>query len=98
MLWHAQSGEQVHCLRGHTSGVVSLAFSPNGRRLASASYFDQTVKLWDFPSGQDVLTLPAGHALSVAFTADGQRLVAGSGDEYLKVWAADDPQPRPESE
>jgi WD40 repeat protein len=98
ILWDAQSGEPVHRLRGHGGDVVNLAFSPNGKRLVSVCYNDRSLKLWDIPSGQDLLSLQTdGPARSAVFSPDGQRLVAG-GDEFLRVWVAEGPQPRPESE
>ena len=56
-----------------------MAFSPDGKRLASASG-DQTVKVWDATSGQEMLTLK-GHTdavMSVAFSPDGKRLASAS--------------------
>ena len=62
---------------------------PDGKRLASASV-DQTVKVWDATSGQEMLTLKGhtGAVMSVAFSPDGKRLASASGDQTVKVWDA----------
>jgi WD40 repeat protein/tetratricopeptide (TPR) repeat protein len=95
-IWDAQSGQQVLALRGHAEGVTSVAFSPDGTRLASGAGdpTDRTrpgeVKVWDTSSGQELLTL-RGHAArvsSVAFSPDGTRLASGSADKTVKVWDA----------
>lgn len=76
-------------LKGHTSYVTSVAFSPDGKRLASPSH-DRTMKVWDATSGQETLTL-TGHTFdvtSVAFSPDGKRLASASADGTVKVWDA----------
>jgi WD40 repeat protein/serine/threonine protein kinase len=81
--------ERILTLRGHTSRVVAVAFSPDGLRIASAS-FDRTVKLWELETGQEVCTL-RGHTagvLSVMFSSDGASLVTSSMDCTAKVWSA----------
>jgi WD40 repeat protein/tRNA A-37 threonylcarbamoyl transferase component Bud32 len=85
----ATSRRVVFTLMGHTGMVVSIAFSPNGRRIATASD-DRTVKLWDSMTGLELLTL-RGHTagvLCVAFSPDGHRLVSGSIDHTARVWDA----------
>jgi WD40 repeat protein len=76
-------------LRGHTGWIPCLAFSPDGKRIATASQ-DQTIKIWDAEDGREVLTL-RGHAHvvnCVAFSPDGHRLASGSIDTTARVWDA----------
>jgi WD40 repeat protein len=74
-------------LQGHTSRVLSVAFSPDGSRLATGSV-DGTAKIWDVESGSPLHTL-YGHTSSVssvAFSPDGKRLATGSDDWTAKIW------------
>ena len=77
----------IRTLQGHTSGVLAVALSFDGRRAVSGSS-DKTLRLWDLESGQTLRTLQ-GHTsgvLSVALSSDGRRAVSGSSDETLRVW------------
>jgi WD40 repeat protein len=81
--------ETQQTFRGHAGEVTSVSFSPDGKRLASASR-DKTVKVWERQTGQEVLTLQ-GHTqpvLSVCFSRDGKRIASASYDGTVKVWDA----------
>ena len=77
-------------LRGHTRSVLCVAFSPDGTRLATASE-DQTIKLWDSATGEEVLTLRghAGVVSSVAFSPDGRQLASAGTDGTVQVREAE---------
>ena len=72
---------------GHTSRVLSVAFSPDGKVLASGSA-DNSVRLWDVASHREIGSPLTGHTdavNSVAFSADGKTL-ASSGDKSIRLW------------
>jgi WD40 repeat protein len=80
------NGQEKATLKGHTSGVNAVAFSSDGRTLASAGI--QIVKLWDVASGQEKATLK-GHTAginSVAFSSDGRTLASAGVDEIVRLW------------
>jgi WD40 repeat protein len=78
---------ELSAFEGHAAGVGSIAFSPDGKRLAGGCG-DKTVRLWDLPTGQEVLSLkgPASRVNSVSFSPDGQRLASGTDLREGAVW------------
>ena len=74
-------------LKGHSDCVHSVAFSPDGKSLASGSD-DATIKLWDTAGRKELLTFKgySRMVLSVAFSPDGRRLASGSEDHTIKLW------------
>jgi WD40 repeat protein/tRNA A-37 threonylcarbamoyl transferase component Bud32 len=86
-LWDVTTGRHTATLQGHTDSVTSVAFSPDGGRLASASQ-DRTVKVWDPAGGKELLTLVGHEAIveAVAFSPDRERLASGDGSGIVKLW------------
>jgi uncharacterized protein YjiK len=85
----AQARPELVLQTGHTGSVFSVSFSPDGKRLATASG-DRTAALWDAASGQKLRTLK-GHTSdveSVSFSPDGKRLATGSNDNTAAMWDA----------
>src|SRR2546429_3629670 len=92
---HAQKAELV-VQTGHSAGISSVAFSPDGKILASGA-FDGIIKLWDVQSGKELRTLlgrsglfgaewfsPSHYLLS--FSQDGKTLASISGGGTIKIW------------
>jgi WD40 repeat protein len=74
-------------LRGHADEVSRLAFSPDGRRLVSASR-DRTIKIWDAATGRELHSLDnhTSWVTGVAFHPDGQHLVSAGLDRTVRTW------------
>jgi WD40 repeat protein/uncharacterized caspase-like protein len=88
-LWDVTSGQEIGALQGHGKGVTSVAFSRDGRLLASGGT-DNTIRIWDLATKQELRTL-AGHSAnieSIDFSPDGRLLASASDDGGTFLWDA----------
>ncbi|HNU39287.1 MAG TPA: WD40 repeat domain-containing protein [Methanothrix sp.] len=70
----------------HNSSVNAVAFSPDGRKVATASY-DNTARLWDVETGKQIQRLEHdGSVYGVAFSPDGKKLATASSDSSARLW------------
>jgi len=91
-LWDVRNGRELRESRGHTSMVWGVAFSPNGRTLASGSEHgkDGAIKLWETLSGNELLTLKGicrEHG-TLAFSPNGRFLASEDFEGNIKLWDA----------
>jgi WD40 repeat protein/serine/threonine protein kinase len=90
-VWEAETAKELKSisLLAQASVVAAVAYNPDGKHLAIASY-DGTVKVWEVEAGKAQLTLQghSGGTSSVAYNADGTRLASAGYDRTVKVWDA----------
>src|SRR5262245_16506058 len=80
-------------IEAHRNEIWSLAFSPDGKQVASASK-DRTIKVWDAGTGSALHTLQ-GHGsdvLRIAWSPDGKQIASAGADGSVRLWDADSGQ------
>lgn len=83
-----ESLEARRTLTGHTGDISALAFSPDGKLLASGAQDENEIILWDLSTGQELRRLRghSGWIRSLAFSPDGRILASGSTDTTIILW------------
>jgi WD40 repeat protein len=86
-IWEVVAQRKVHELRGHFQWVYCVAFSPDGKWLATGGW-DRTIKLRDAATGEERLTIFAheGFVLDLAFSPDSRYLASSSEDRSVRLW------------
>ncbi|MYA69013.1 S8 family serine peptidase, partial [Candidatus Poribacteria bacterium] len=89
-LYDAETYQAVGLLRGHTHGVSTLAFSPDGKTIATGNSlvdtWANTVRLWDVDTRTEKNTLTTGLVKSIAFSRDGKTIATTDGRDEVRLW------------
>src|SRR5262249_16871837 len=93
LIWDPRTGNELCRLKGHSSLVVSVAFSPDSKRIATAG---EEVKLWDVATGKELLSLKwdfrgfSHRSSEVFFSRDGTRLFLSENSlaRGVQIWDA----------
>ena len=88
-VWHVRPARELARIRGHTKGIFHVAFSADGRMLGAAS-LDDTVRLWDIATGEELLVLEGhGHSyaeMEIAIGPNGDTVATGSRGGAIRLW------------
>jgi small GTP-binding protein len=87
VIWNAATLEQKRRMIGHQAGIISLAWSPDGKLIASGSY-DNTIRLWNVENEKSSIVLESHSekVISVSFSTDDYFLASKSEDNTVRIW------------
>src|SRR5258708_7675667 len=82
-------GTMLYTYNGHINAISDLAWSPDGARIASASY-DKTLQVWDAATGKRIVTYRkhSNWVTAVAWSPDGTSIASASVDKTVQIWNA----------
>ncbi len=87
-MWDMATGELVRIFFGHTDKVASIAYHPDGTRIVSGGGGDQTIRVWDAETAEQLLLLGehGGWVKCVKFAPDGRLLLSSGDDNIVRLW------------
>ena len=102
-VWDLPGGRLLHCWdwpkgRDPHSEVESLAFAPDGTRLAAAVFRQSSAYLWDLTTGQQIARLAHNQVYGLSFSPDGQTVATAGWDSIIRFWDAEDRGPSSRSQ
>jgi WD40 repeat protein len=94
ILWDPETGNDLRAFSGHHAGIVSLAFSSDGKLLVAGDR-EQRIRLWNVATGKELQALSAGNTvLRVGFVGNDRGVDVGLGSGEVVFWKFADKEPR----